>query len=129
MAVIESLGLEVSLVMRGQPLPEYDDPDADDLPRETTGGTIISNRYVEAQDGEEFLILLRSKALLPPTEEGSTSLDYVLLIDGSQEAGTYGDYDFRNPGGLRVLGKMFYPPGSAATLRKFRFSAISVGNY
>lgn len=128
MAIIESLDLEVCLMVRGQPLPEYDDTDTEAVGTGTAGDTIVSNKYVEVQDGEDFYILLRSSALSLPADSGWATLNAKLFIDGSQGFSALREYD-TTPGRLRLTGKMDYPPGSAPTLKKFRFSAITVGNY
>jgi hypothetical protein len=126
MAVIESLGLAVSVVINGTPVAEYDDPDPDpDVEREFPGAKVIS-KYIESTDDTEYAI--RCDAL--PTHRWVPSgPDNVLTcnvdIDGNYQTGICLRAARWDRGVSKTVeGVVRAVTGSRGALNKFKFSAV-----
>lgn len=61
MAIIEELGLAVSVIVDGEALPEYDNPEPDAGGDNNDGPavTAICDKYIESQDDTEYAIYRR----------------------------------------------------------------------
>lgn len=129
MAILESLGLAVSVVINGTPVAEYDDLEPDQAVRKEFPGAQIVTKYIESQDDTEYEI--RCEAL--PTHQWlPTSRDNVLTcmveIDGKHQAGHALTAAKWNRGIVRHIdGVIRKLTASQGTLSKFKFSAVNAG--
>jgi hypothetical protein len=130
MAIIKRLGLAVSVIVDGEALPEYDDPEPD---AKGTGNydpavTAICNKYIEAKDSTEYSVRCE---VLPEQKWPSTHRDNVItfkvFIDGQRCRSTalfqgrdikagYGKFDAKGAQ---------YSGSTGDMLRKFKFGNIT----
>jgi hypothetical protein len=83
MAVIKSLGLVVSIVINGQDVAEYADPDPDpDLARKYPGAEVI-NKYIESEGHIKYAVSVK---VLPNhrwlLNDENNALKFTTSIDG-----------------------------------------------
>jgi hypothetical protein len=121
MAVIEHLGLAVSIEINGVATPEYDDPE----PCDNIGDpayTAVCHKYIESRDDAEYVIRCRvtdkQKWL---RESKDRCLHFWALIDGKFARGA----GMRNGHDYEVVIKGI--ESSATTLHGFRFTAVNTG--
>ncbi|KAB5582771.1 hypothetical protein GE09DRAFT_1278133 [Coniochaeta sp. 2T2.1] len=123
MAIIKALGLAVSIVINGETVPEYDDPDTGlELEHPCTK---IVNKYIESEDEIEYSI--RCQALpghrYLPNKEGN-ALEFCIIIDGNPLWTQFLEHDDWGSRGTSytVDGAPTGPDWSMHN--RFRFSAI-----
>jgi hypothetical protein len=111
-------GLNVEILVDGQPLPEYDD--MDDSPTHPNRIT----KYIEAQPGAEFVTraIFDGEFRFPASD-----IEIGVEIDGKSPGGTrthFYEEDFYRSEGVKVDG---YSVLHSTVFHKFRFAAINVG--
>jgi hypothetical protein len=136
MAVIDELGVGVSVLVNGSPLPEFDDPSTPaETPGEGYSATRVSNKYIECVNGAEFAIQCRYQKA-----EGSSwiwrhpysepSLSFQVFMDGAKmkfrlcrEAKIH-----HGSWASEIRGFTEFDTASrSALLRKFKFASILPG--
>lgn len=126
MAVIEHLGLAVSIEINGVATPEYDDPE----PSDNIGDpafTAVCNKYIESQDDAEYAIHCRvtdeQKWL---RESENRAINFTPVIDGKWIPGSLIEPGYRDLDETHIKGNR---SGSTTTpmLQRFRFTAVKTG--
>lgn len=127
MAIIEELGIEVSVCVGNEPLPEYDDPDPP-----VGGEAPVCNKYVESRDNAEFMVrvtFLKGRQPGWVWEHRSPVLTSQLSIDGACIQGTIAEDPNIRDKDLVIdwLGsRSFDAQHNQHVLRKFKFSPVVV---
>jgi hypothetical protein len=118
MAVTEALpGVEVTIEINGQALPELTDTDLEVEPKTMT-------RYVEAQSDTEFAVRIKVN---PNTIFKSDCLRARISVDGTwADSPIFLKEDLGNSYFNRLKQGMSLPGGN---MRPFRFSALETGQY
>lgn len=130
MAIIEDLGLVVTIQVNGTPLDEYDDPNPSEDDTVDRTLTAVSQKYVEARDDAEYRI--HCKALPGNRWLSEAAPEYHLLlfeveIDGKLQAERGLSWNRQvMHGGLYVEGKIEYRD-TQVSVRRFRFRTIQTG--
>ncbi|OIW27359.1 hypothetical protein CONLIGDRAFT_633716 [Coniochaeta ligniaria NRRL 30616] len=125
MAVIKALGLSVSIVINGEAVPEYDDPDPA-MDHEHPGTKVVS-KYIESEDDIEYSIKCE---VLPqhrwlPNREGNI-LEFAVTIDGKYlHTKCLGVDNWDNGAQTDIVGVPTYTGRKHGTLSKFRFGSIN----
>lgn len=134
MAVIDELGLVVSVCVDGTPAAEYDDPEPDVAGRPESGITSVCDKYIESVDNSEFLLtweVLDSRKEMYQYHDTCFGLAFYCYVDGMYAGSRIAlGKDFR--GGrwrmeLRGL-EDFDPSDNLTHLRRFIFATVATGN-
>ena len=128
MAVIDELGIKVTVVVDDASLVEYEDPE----PEKTDDSQIMhSHKYVASQDNKEFSVnIVSTENLKWAKQKVNFGLGFQVFIDGREidrllaipEDLENGSFNYRIEG----LVEQNHDNGST-TLRKCRFSSIVLG--
>lgn len=125
MAVIKSLGLSASIVINGEAVPKYDDPDPE-LNHEHSRTKTVS-KYIEFED--DLIYSIRCEALPShrwlPNRKGNL-LEFGITIDGDfQYTYCLGFDRWDNGVSMDILGVPAHTSHECGTLRKFQFGSIN----
>jgi hypothetical protein len=128
MAVIDSLGISVSVKVNGEAAVEYADPDpSPDVKYPTVP---IISKYIESKDDNEYAIACRT---LPEHGWLSTHKDHLLSIqvcaDGTHRACSIYKPNFQDTRcSLIIDGVRVRPHGAShEILSKFKFESVKTG--
>ncbi|KAF1921827.1 hypothetical protein BDU57DRAFT_563962 [Ampelomyces quisqualis] len=116
MAILEGVpGLKVQIVVQGQALREYEDDTA-----QVAENTV--ERYVEAQDGEQFEISYDFGESFPRNR----AVSLIITIDGKDvDLPIIRQFELHEPGGHVSSGPV-YRDGSSWRVRKYEFAAMTI---
>lgn len=118
MAILDSLpGVEITVVVDGEDLHEYQDTDMEDEENTVT-------KYVEAVTGANFAI-----KIMVPKKFGfeGTCLSFHVLVDGAEA-----EHPLIQPRHVRRAPKVRSVEGARVSnthIRKFRFTELETGEY
>lgn len=126
MAIIEDLGLTISIHIDGTPVPEYDDPEpcVDDIG--DPAYTHVCNKYIEVKDNAEyafhFSAIGEQKWLSQTSSHGFT---FTFYVDGKAMASHVLKAVHQ---GVRLInqGVISFENGQTV-LRRYRFAAVNMG--
>lgn len=131
MAVIKTLGLDVSVVINGKSVPEHDDLKPDlDLNRKHPGTKVV-HKYIESEDDLEYSV--RCKVLPDhrwlPNRKGNM-LEFAVVIDGELQHTkciSFDAWDKKKGASTNVRGVPTYTDRHHGTLSRFTFSSVNAG--
>jgi len=125
MAIIESLGLAVSVVIDGTPVAEYDDPEVGQRQELEFGSAKAVTKYIESRDDTEYAIRVEA---LPTHRWLPSNRDHLLTmyiyIDGKYQRSKAIEATSWGPDGVvskTITGVLTRTSGSHGTLANFRF--------
>jgi hypothetical protein len=111
-------GIQVEVLVEGEPLKEYDDED-----EEVTTDKVT--KFIEAKSGSEFKI----RWTFTPPFPGD-SVCFYIYMDGTYVCGAYAQQpDFLGPTYINSVSGIDSSKGQNWFHEKFCFSEITIGNY
>jgi len=135
MAVIDELGITVTVNTSDGPLPEFDDPGAgSEIPAENNP-TRFCHKYVESVGGAEFYLQIvvrqgpRTSYLRGGANDVNRLLGFYLDIDGKRVSSRMSSASALDQGELncKIEGRRENNDSGGATLRKYMFAPINTG--
>jgi hypothetical protein len=134
MAVLENLGLAVSVVIGGTAAQEYDDPQAvleHEGEKIDPTVTAVCNKYIMAEDETEYLV--RLEVLPQNTWVGLNKENTILFqvhIDGKRRRGTpFRSKYLKNGYGKKDLDGIKTHDSNGWSMRKFSFGTITASEH
>ncbi len=141
MAIIDELGVGVSIKVGDKPLVEYDDPSPASAGDENMsegdkaikGRPIVCTKYIESQDNTYFTILAEATDKYSwPCKPKNFALTFRCYIDGERAAAKF-VRPVKEVGKRRVREiagrEEFTEEDEKAKLYKFRFTALTLGTH
>lgn len=132
MAVIEDLGLAVTIQVNGAPLDEYVDPTpCEDTPVDENAPPVCSN-YVEVKDGAEYAIhlkALKKNQWISRSAPKDHILSMKVYMDGKLQMSTKSLFRENKDrfGGVCMDGVAEYRDSHRRNIRKFKFHTLNIG--
>lgn len=124
MAIFEDLGLEVKILVNNKSLREYEDNNADSTDDGFGDEIRKCRRYVEVVENSEFAVQLHVTPVNKYLDNMKKAFYFALDLDGQEEfEGHLLDQEQKK---YLVKGK-YECDGRESTMRKFRFTAMSIG--
>jgi hypothetical protein len=131
MAVLNNLGLSVTIKVNGMPLDEYEDPRPFEDKTVYTKAPSVCSKYVEVKDGDEYSINMEA---LPKNRWISKSapsdhlLDMDVYIDGKHQQRKVLSWQTQDTqGGVSMDGVSQYQSSHHKSIRRFKFSTLNTG--
>lgn len=126
MAIIEELGLEVKIIVEGEPAKEYMDTEPSLEGIKLGSDTRTSHCYIESREDIEFSIQIQVLPRVSSATHWIKPKTHCLCFYPSFDGGPYLDGLIVSQAG-RTHTDCGIESEAKGTLRKFRFSSVSTG--